>query len=171
MRKAFDHYYGRGRALSEVAIRRRARAWGPYQNLAVHYLLAGMRLREPPRRRGSMNKKLSIPILGQGDPNAPKDVHLVGRYALGVDWTDGHGSIYPFEHLRRACPCGACADLAAGAGDGDLAPGDQEARRRALRVGWADAPRERLCPTPTCGRSAAAPAAPAAIDGRASPSA
>ena len=44
VRKAFDHYYGRGRTLSEEAIRRRARAWGAYQNLAVHYLLAGMRL-------------------------------------------------------------------------------------------------------------------------------
>ncbi|MBI4635839.1 MAG: DNA-3-methyladenine glycosylase 2 family protein [Candidatus Rokubacteria bacterium] len=47
VRKAFDHYYGRGRALSERAIRRRAAAWGPYQNIAVHYLLAGMRLRRP----------------------------------------------------------------------------------------------------------------------------
>jgi len=44
VRKAFEHHYGRGRTLSEEAIRRRARAWGPYQNLAVHYLLAGMRL-------------------------------------------------------------------------------------------------------------------------------
>jgi DNA-3-methyladenine glycosylase II len=44
VRKAFEHHYGRGRVLSEEAIRRRARAWGPYQNLAVHYLLAGMRL-------------------------------------------------------------------------------------------------------------------------------
>lgn len=44
VRKAFDHHYGRGRALSEIAIRRRARAWGDHQNLAVHYLLAGMRL-------------------------------------------------------------------------------------------------------------------------------
>jgi DNA-3-methyladenine glycosylase II len=44
VRKAFDHYYGRGRALSENGIRRRAAAWGGYQNLAVHYLLAGMRL-------------------------------------------------------------------------------------------------------------------------------
>jgi DNA-3-methyladenine glycosylase II len=44
VRKAFDYYYGRGRGLSEPAIRRRAHAWGPYQNLAVHYLLAGMRL-------------------------------------------------------------------------------------------------------------------------------
>ena len=47
VRKAFDHFYGRGRTLSEEAIRRRARAWGPYQNLAVHYLLAGMRLHQP----------------------------------------------------------------------------------------------------------------------------
>jgi DNA-3-methyladenine glycosylase II len=45
VRKAFVHYYGRGRALSERAIRRRAAGWGRYQTLAVHYLLAGMRLR------------------------------------------------------------------------------------------------------------------------------
>jgi DNA-3-methyladenine glycosylase II len=47
VRKAFDHYYGRGRTLSEKAIRRRASAWGQYQNLAVHYMLAGMRLTQP----------------------------------------------------------------------------------------------------------------------------
>src|SRR3989442_64837 len=29
VRKAFDHYYGRGKALSEEAIRRPADAWGP----------------------------------------------------------------------------------------------------------------------------------------------
>lgn len=44
VRKAFEHHYGRGRRLSEEAIRRRARSWGHHQNLAVHYLLAGMRL-------------------------------------------------------------------------------------------------------------------------------
>jgi len=44
VRKAFRRVYGNGRPMSEEAIRRRARAWGPYQNLAVHYLLAGMRL-------------------------------------------------------------------------------------------------------------------------------
>ena len=47
VRKAFDHYYGRGKTLSEKAIRRRAGAWGQHQNLAVHYLLAGMRLKQP----------------------------------------------------------------------------------------------------------------------------
>jgi DNA-3-methyladenine glycosylase II len=44
VRKAFDHYYGGRRPLAEETIRRRARVWGPYQNLAIHYLLAGMRL-------------------------------------------------------------------------------------------------------------------------------
>jgi DNA-3-methyladenine glycosylase II len=47
VRKAFVHYYGRGRALKEETIRRRARAWGEHQNLAVHYILAGMRLQRP----------------------------------------------------------------------------------------------------------------------------
>ncbi len=44
VRKAFAHFYNRGRELSEAAIRRRARRWGEYQNLAVHYLLSGLRL-------------------------------------------------------------------------------------------------------------------------------
>jgi DUF971 family protein len=52
-----------------------------------------------------------LPLIGQPDPNQPKDVHLVGRYAVGVTWGDGHGSIYPFEGLRRDCPCGGCAGL------------------------------------------------------------
>lgn len=43
VRKSFAYFYARGRQLSERAIRRRASAWGPYQNLAVHYLLAGFR--------------------------------------------------------------------------------------------------------------------------------
>lgn len=59
-----------------------------------------------------MDKKLTLRILGQPDPNAPKDVHLVGRYALGVTWADDHGSIYPFEGLRRICACEVCASLA-----------------------------------------------------------
>lgn len=59
-----------------------------------------------------MTVKRRLPLLGQPDPDTPKDVHLVGRYALGVTWGDEHGSIYPFDHLRRGCPCGACAALA-----------------------------------------------------------
>jgi DNA-3-methyladenine glycosylase II len=44
VRKAFARFYHRGRPVSEVAIRRRAKRWGDYQSLAVHYLLAGLRL-------------------------------------------------------------------------------------------------------------------------------
>jgi DUF971 family protein len=55
--------------------------------------------------------KPRLPIVGQPDPDTPKDVHLVGRYALGVTWADNHGSIYPFEKLRRDCGCGGCGRL------------------------------------------------------------
>jgi DNA-3-methyladenine glycosylase II len=44
VRRAFERFYNRGRVLDESRIRRRARAWGPHQNMAVHYLLAGQRL-------------------------------------------------------------------------------------------------------------------------------
>ena len=54
-----------------------------------------------------MAAKGALPLLGH-DPNAVAALRLVGRYALGVDWQDGHRSIYPFEALRGACPCAAC---------------------------------------------------------------
>jgi DNA-3-methyladenine glycosylase II len=44
VRRAFEHFCGRGHAMSEPAIRRRAAAWRGHQNLVVHYLLAGRRL-------------------------------------------------------------------------------------------------------------------------------
>ena len=56
-------------------------------------------------------RKTPLPIFGQPTPNEIKDIHLVGRYALGATWADNHGSIYPFEQLRRNCPCGNCAGL------------------------------------------------------------
>ena len=44
VRKAFARYHGRGRQPSERSIRRRAAGWGSYQTVAVHYLLAALRL-------------------------------------------------------------------------------------------------------------------------------
>jgi len=44
VRRAFEHFFNRGRALDETSVRRRAARWGSHQNLAVHYLLAGRRL-------------------------------------------------------------------------------------------------------------------------------
>lgn len=37
-----------------------------------------------------------------------RKVREVGRYAVGIDWSDGHDSILPYRHLRSACPCTAC---------------------------------------------------------------
>ena len=52
----------------------------------------------------------------------------MGRYALGVDWADGHGRIYPFDRLRLDCRLRRVrrARGALTVGD-DLAAGDQEA--------------------------------------------
>jgi DNA-3-methyladenine glycosylase II len=44
VRRAFEHFYARGRAIREPAIRRRAARGSAFQNGAVHYLLAGRRL-------------------------------------------------------------------------------------------------------------------------------
>ncbi len=53
---------------------------------------------------------------GRLDPaSVPADVHplkieSVGRYAIQVEWSDGHSTgIYPFERLRALCGCDVCA--------------------------------------------------------------
>lgn len=39
----------------------------------------------------------------------PIKIESVGRYALRIDWTDGHNTgIYPFDALRQLCECPAC---------------------------------------------------------------
>jgi DUF971 family protein len=37
-----------------------------------------------------------------------KDLHEIGRYAVGMRWNDGHESIFPLDSLRRHCPCLKC---------------------------------------------------------------
>lgn len=83
-----------------------------------------------------MSRRL-LPLLGQPDPYVPKDVHLVGRYAVGVTWGDDHGSIYPFAALRRACACGACAALQAPAAEATW-PREITRTPGGLRVAWTD---------------------------------
>ena len=36
----------------------------------------------------------------------------VGRYAVGIEWADGHESILPYRDLREHCPCATCAGAA-----------------------------------------------------------
>jgi DUF971 family protein len=84
-----------------------------------------------------MTGKPRLPIIGQPDPDTPRDVHLVGRYALGVTWADQHGSIYPFEHLRRDCGCGECGSLAA-VTQAMAWPAEIKRTPAGLRVVWSD---------------------------------
>jgi DUF971 family protein len=37
-----------------------------------------------------------------------RSLHEVGNYAVGINWLDGHDSIYPIDSLRRNCPCQEC---------------------------------------------------------------
>ncbi len=45
------------------------------------------------------------------DPSVhPLEINYVGRYALSFRWNDGHDTgIFPFQYLRKLCPCPACA--------------------------------------------------------------
>src|SRR5262245_44478578 len=82
-------------------------------------------------------KGLRLPILGQPSPNEPKDVHLVGRYALGVTWVDGHSSIYPFDRLRLDDPA-ASRDAGAVLTEEMGWPQDIKRLPEGLRVTWTD---------------------------------
>lgn len=50
---------------------------------------------------------------GQGEPLYAKQVGVVGRYALSIEWSDGHDSgIYSYRTLRDLCPCATCRPAA-----------------------------------------------------------
>lgn len=84
-----------------------------------------------------MTIKRSLPILGQPNPGEPKDIHLVGRYALGVTWADGHSSIYPFDRLRLDDP--ATTDPSPATLSREMGwPQDIKKLSDGLRVTWSD---------------------------------
>jgi len=91
-------------------------------------------------------KGLFLPILGQPNPNEPTDIHLVGRYALGVTWADGHSSIYPFDRLRLDDPA-AEGGPEVGLTEGMSWPRDIKKLPEGLRVTWTDG-RQSLYPFP-----------------------
>ncbi len=69
--------------------------------LRAHCPCAGCRSR--PQR--------SLPVV-----NAPREdiypvqIGLVGRYAISVEWSDGHDTgIYSYQTLRALCVCATCA--------------------------------------------------------------
>ena len=52
----------------------------------------------------------SLPLAaGQGQEIYPLQLSVVGRYALSIQWSDGHDTgIYSYQTLRELCPCVAC---------------------------------------------------------------
>jgi DUF971 family protein len=80
-----------------------------------------------------------MPVLKPKHPKI-KDLHEVGRYAVGVQWMDGHDSILPLQNLRRNCPCDTCKGRAAG----EISEGAARMRQfsrlgdQAVFIGWSD---------------------------------
>ena len=59
----------------------------------------------------------------QLNPLQIKSLNEVGRYAVGMHWSDGHESIFPLDNLRRQCPCLKCNGSAAAEHNGGKAAG------------------------------------------------
>jgi DUF971 family protein len=52
--------------------------------------------------------KLSLPVVGDGELYAVQ-IGVVGRYALSIQWSDGHDTgIYSYDTVRQLCPCEQC---------------------------------------------------------------
>jgi DUF971 family protein len=46
--------------------------------------------------------------MGSTDP-ADIEVHIPDR-TMTIQWGDGHCSVYPFDLLRKECPCAVCRE-------------------------------------------------------------
>lgn len=54
-------------------------------------------------------KPQALPIVGQTEEVYPVQIATVGRYAISMQWSDGHDAgIYSYQTLRRLCPCPRC---------------------------------------------------------------
>ena len=51
----------------------------------------------------------------------------VSTKQIGINWADGHSSVYDFTYLRRACPCAQCQPWKEGVGRVGESP--EEVRR------------------------------------------
>jgi len=54
-----------------------------------------------------------LPVVGQGvEELYPVQMGVVGRYAISIQWSDGHDTgIYSYRTLREVCPCEHCRPL------------------------------------------------------------
>jgi DUF971 family protein len=85
---------------------------------------------------------------GKTDP-ADIEVHIPDR-AMTIQWGDGHRSVYPFDLLRKECPCAVCREARAATDDlfkvvtNTVGPGEvtvtgaEQVGRYAVRFNWSD---------------------------------
>jgi DUF971 family protein len=97
----------------------------------------------------------------------PESIRQAGAAELEIIWNDGHVSLYPVVHLRRACRCASCVDewtgeqvLKADRVDPGVKPVTIEpVGRYAIHIAWSDGHRSgiysfehlrSLCPCAAC---------------------
>jgi DUF971 family protein len=61
------------------------------------------------RKAGQPKPKPAALLPMYTPPAKPASAHGVGRYAIQLNWLDGHSAgIYSWEYLRRHCQCPEC---------------------------------------------------------------
>ena len=73
------------------------------------YALADVRAACPCAECNSARNNPSSPKDTRATSSTVEDMQYVGNYAIQFVWGDGHSyGIYPWELLRRMCPCSIC---------------------------------------------------------------
>lgn len=98
---------------------------------------------------------------------APKSIRQAGPAELGIDWNDGHESVYPVRLLRLSCRCANCVEEMSGRPMLDPASVPEDVQptvinpvgRYAIHVTWSDGHTSgiytyehlrQICPCPKC---------------------
>ncbi len=71
-------------------------------------------LREHCPCAGCRGQRRNLPMVQSGESTLyPVQIGLVGRYAVSIEWSDGHDTgIYSYQTLRTLCPCASCGTAA-----------------------------------------------------------
>ena len=81
----------------------------------------------------------------------PKHVDISLSQGVTINWSDGHESRYPLEHLRKNCPCANCRNTPSASADAKAASSPfpmfkpttklnsaEAVGRYAIRLNWND---------------------------------